>query len=1289
MVTRENIFAFISSTNVTYKEKDKIIAKKEKLLKEAIKIQDSTELVEYLFNAKIPKNAKKIISSELDKRNYTLEEEEEIKNIFQNHQGYKENDLFKNYYPQILKKYIVNTIFKENILNILVFSKKTYELKREIIKNAVDKKELSILLSELRDKKLINFILDTKFYDVQNIIYTLYNEKVNEEIKLIIIKRFINKNNILNILSQPIRESLKDTIIKEKNDILEERINILTTNEIYDLITNENYPKSVYDMLLTKQLKNIKKLFNTMSFNKFRKALCKVKDSKIASIMINDHPLKTKFALLYSKEISILSWLYNDFLPLEIKAFILKNRQKDLEIAIKSRKIGNLKLCYLRETQNIPVEVQELIINLKKEEFINDLKNKPKSIIISEIIFGGYCEAYKEFIIKNILDEEDLKYLITKKNEELISLIFKLHDKTLENIIWKMPISELMLLSYFDNEFSKELAINKYSGLITRRINSLKKSEIYTYLASYNTNFSMKKLILKSLGIKEENIDNAIELIKYNDIEVAITNFEKIKEIITKSDINFDAFIQYGCGTENYKNWFDRILEIIENNHEEKFYNAVKYLMNELYLDDQNKENLVYTIKNFLEIIDVFSSCYELIMNLTNESVLLDKESRNNLSQLFKSNYKNKNEIKTLDDLKEMRKKILSQNSDTINNTKSLEELKNVFESIVLKNSSNLLEHIGGIKTLIYLRKSNEENKQMTAFIDNIIMYAKVIEAVKRCENIESLRKILKYFVIENPDKLVTIEASFGKFSKDIQKLFELDAKLNLSNLLEAEKLGLIDEELSKEYGGKVYDLSKVNYCLYAHVLSRFEKVEMLVNGESDSGKNFMSVSPISYLGQRYYCLNRRPIFAIDKIPSGSFICSSLSNMGSNCKITRNSTEVREIKHAERSILETSAVTETNSEVLLYREKVKVSGIILPNGRKPTPEELEYHQKFNLPFIITQDIACAVPNVRKVFSLNSIDFSLNDIPCELEEILNILTKCIFVNKQNKIYTGREIALITDAHSLYEPTLRVLEDIRQNNITEIYSLGDNIGVGPNPHEIMELFEKYNVISIAGNSEYYSKLGIDSFTYFDKEKRENQEWTFDKLSTSDLNTLKLYKPSIDIKIGDKKIGLCHFANDVRWDYLGNNSTWAYVQNFKKGITSKQFLYTNSDAAKAKIQKIVDSHNPSDKKVAGLIDALKNPLLNGKKVTDYDAIIQGHVHFHLDDYLNSTKIHTLRAIGMGYSKEDFGNACYYVIKEKNDGTFDIEKRLVEFNRNLLQANIVSSDIPHKEKVLKFTRI
>ena len=56
------------------------------------------------------------------------------------------------------------------------------------------------------------------------------------------------------------------------------------------------------------------------------------------------------------------------------------------------------------------------------------------------------------------------------------------------------------------------------------------------------------------------------------------------------------------------------------------------------------------------------------------------------------------------------------------------------------------------------------------------------------------------------------------------------------------------------------------------------------------------------------------------------------------------------------------------------------------------------------------------------------------------------------------------------------------------------------------------------------------------------------------------------------------------------------------------------------------------------------------------------------------------------MGYGDDSNDTACYYVLKERNDGDFDIEKRLVKFNRNSLVSSIYTSGVPDREHVLKY---
>ena len=269
--------------------------------------------------------------------------------------------------------------------------------------------------------------------------------------------------------------------------------------------------------------------------------------------------------------------------------------------------------------------------------------------------------------------------------------------------------------------------------------------------------------------------------------------------------------------------------------------------------------------------------------------------------------------------------------------------------------------------------------------------------------------------------------------------------------------------------------------------------------------------------------------------------------------------------------------------------------------------------------------------------------------------------------------------------MYEPTLAALEDMRRNGITEIYSLGDNVGVGPNPAETFDLLEEYGVISIAGNSEYYSKLGLEPFPYFYDEKIKSQNWTEEQLGEERLGKIKLYPASIDLMMGDKKLGLCHFANDVRWDFR-NRSTHTYRANFGQSDAAEQFLFTNSDDAICEVE--MYAKNREDKSNLGYVSCFDEPLFEGKKVSDYDAIIQGHVHFDMTDKVGDTDIYTLRAVGMGYDQMDQEHACYYVLKEKKDGTFKLVRRDVKFNKSNLLSNIYTSSIPEKDKAIQFVK-
>lgn len=273
---------------------------------------------------------------------------------------------------------------------------------------------------------------------------------------------------------------------------------------------------------------------------------------------------------------------------------------------------------------------------------------------------------------------------------------------------------------------------------------------------------------------------------------------------------------------------------------------------------------------------------------------------------------------------------------------------------------------------------------------------------------------------------------------------------------------------------------------------------------------------------------------------------------------------------------------------------------------------------------------------------------------------------------------RQIAIFTDVHGLLEPTMAVLDDIRRRGITEIYSLGDNIGVGPNPKEVINLLEDNGVISVAGNSEEYITLGIEPFkSYFTELKYKSHLWTLSKLGEREKGIISLYPHSIELLVGGKNLALCHFANDVRFDFR-ENSTWSYQNNV--GVSPdayKQFLYTNSNAQSLYMSRVLLQYGFNNPLVKGFLSAMDDPLFAGNRVSFYDAIIQGHVHWKIYDRGGGTDFYSIRAVGMGYDKDPIDSASYVILTEQENG-YDFQEVLVKYDRERMEYSILNSSMP-----------
>lgn len=93
---------------------------------------------------------------------------------------------------------------------------------------------------------------------------------------------------------------------------------------------------------------------------------------------------------------------------------------------------------------------------------------------------------------------------------------------------------------------------------------------------------------------------------------------------------------------------------------------------------------------------------------------------------------------------------------------------------------------------------------------------------------------------------------------------------------------------------------------------------------------------------------------------------------------------------------------------------------------------------------------------------------------------------------------RRYAIISDLHSNTEAVTAVLEDIRAQGIEDIVCLGDVVGYGPEPREVLDLTMKAVRVSLMGNHDEAVLKGAQNFNAW---AREAIDWTREEIQTKD--------------------------------------------------------------------------------------------------------------------------------------------------------------------------------------------
>jgi predicted phosphodiesterase len=125
-----------------------------------------------------------------------------------------------------------------------------------------------------------------------------------------------------------------------------------------------------------------------------------------------------------------------------------------------------------------------------------------------------------------------------------------------------------------------------------------------------------------------------------------------------------------------------------------------------------------------------------------------------------------------------------------------------------------------------------------------------------------------------------------------------------------------------------------------------------------------------------------------------------------------------------------------------------------------------------------------------------------------------------------------IAIISDIHGNLEALQAVLNYIQEQEITEVYCLGDIVGYGANPNECLELITRVCTRVVIGNHDH-AAIGLTNVNYFNDFAKVSAYWTYNALSDENKN----YLMSLDFTWQNEKMLLVHATpfEPSMWHYV----------------------------------------------------------------------------------------------------------------------------------------------------------
>lgn len=142
----------------------------------------------------------------------------------------------------------------------------------------------------------------------------------------------------------------------------------------------------------------------------------------------------------------------------------------------------------------------------------------------------------------------------------------------------------------------------------------------------------------------------------------------------------------------------------------------------------------------------------------------------------------------------------------------------------------------------------------------------------------------------------------------------------------------------------------------------------------------------------------------------------------------------------------------------------------------------------------------------------------------------------------------KVVFISDIHGNIEAMKSVIADIEARNIdmSNVYCLGDSVGYGTRPNEVINMLKEMEIVSILGNYDeavgfYLPTCGCNIKSDSDKAKTKNAlSWTVEHTSSEKKEYLREFEEQLTLQISEKKLLLTHASPISITDYVFEEDT-----------------------------------------------------------------------------------------------------------------------------------------------------